>query len=228
MPVDPKSRAVYQWLATGSLQPNEFFRDLSEPDSQPDCVSYVENKKQQVNTDSIAFSEADEIVPAANTSALDDPMSNEPDLEDDVDVEQEKEKYKEKYQKFEKTLFSNLKHKDFLKCFRQLGETFDSLSRSKYGTFTRKLYSFSHKESYKKGRRIPVQSTAIARRKAKIRGRSTYGTRVKDCALRSQLIVDGTSEDVVYSLPPQKPRSNKVAHSLAKAVNENRGSARKH
>ena len=55
-----------------------------------------------------------------------------------------------------------------------------------------------------------------------------YGRRVKDSALKAQLICDNASDNVYFSLPKQKPRSNKLAHSLQSSINANRPNAKKH
>ena len=116
-------------------------------------------------------------------------------------------------------IFKNLQYKGFV--FNNLVKQLTSY----YGLKMKLLHkNFMVLLTKRLTRIIQVQSTAIARHKAKIRGRSTFGPRVKDCALRSQLIVDGD----YYGLPPQKVKSNKLVHSLTKAINENCGNARKH
>ena len=60
------------------------------------------------------------------------------------------------------------------------------------------------------------------------RGSASYGRRVKDSALKSQMVLVEDDDVIVHSLPQQKPRPNKMAHSLKEAVQKNRQNARKH
>ena len=76
-----------------------------------------------------------------------------------------------------------------------------------------------------------VQPTEIARRKYKHRGKmaASYRRKVKVSALKTQLMCDNDDNDkVYYSLPKQKGRSNKLAHSFSAAVSSNRANATKH
>ena len=75
-----------------------------------------------------------------------------------------------------------------------------------------------------------MQPTSIARRKNKNRGRgvSSYGRRVKDSALLTQLSVDENSEQVYHAPAHRNTRSNRITHDLQRAVNEQRQNAKKH
>ena len=95
----------------------------------------------------------------------------------------------------------------------------------------RHLYGFGKSLKKKNSHLIPTLGVSRSRRKYKHsgKGNASYGRRVKDTTLRSQMILGDDDDGIVYhSLPSQKKRNNKLQHSLSKAVNENRANARKH
>ena len=227
---DPNMRAMYHFLSTGYLQPDEWYRELTQPESEIDVASFVDTHKENVNTNT-DLNEIDENIPAQETSAIDNPVSETSNVTDSEEIENLIHEYKENSKKFDDRLFDDLKNnKDFKKCFKKLTKTLGKLSRSNSETLKSRIYNFCQTESFKKGDTIRVQNTSIARRKTKSRGSglATYGRRVQDTALRSQLVCDGDRDNVYFSLPKQKGKSNKMVHSLQKAIDENRGHARKH
>ena len=106
------------------------------------------------------------------------------------------------------------------------------MTSSNCETLKRHLYGFGKNLKEKKNSHvIPCQPTAISRRKYKHRGRSvaSYGRRVKDTAMRSQIVVTDDDDGIMYhSLPKQKPRSNKLVHSLKDSIEKNRQNAKYH
>ena len=86
------------------------------------------------------------------------------------------------------------------------------------------------KKGHKKGKVIPVQSTATARLVKKHSGKkvANLGRRRKDQTKRKQLNIEEDSESVWYSLPQQKKKKTAQPHSLSRAVDENRSAPKKH
>ena len=73
---------------------------------------------------------------------------------------------------------------------------------------------------------IPVQTTAISRRRRPHGGRgvSTDGRRVQDAPHRMEMELDTDDNDeeyVFYSLPPQRLAQKRKAHDLMAAVDSN-------
>ena len=77
---------------------------------------------------------------------------------------------------------------------------------------------------------IPVQTTAVARRRYKHRGRgvSQGGRRHKEVERRSQMCVTDTSEIVWHQIQTRKKPRLQLEHSLDLAVTNNRQNAKKH
>ena len=102
-------------------------------------------------------------------------------------------------------------------------------------TLKRLLHGFgkespwSAKNGRKKGRLIPIQTTAKSRRLNKNRGRyvSSAGRRRKDQKKTLQLIVSESGEILRHALPNQRKKKAQ-GHSLSNAVNTNRMVAKKH
>ena len=80
---------------------------------------------------------------------------------------------------------------------------------------------------------IPVQTTAISRRRRPHGGRgvSTDGRRVQDAPHRMEMALDTDDNDeeyVYHSLPPQRLPPKRKAHDLMAAVDSNQANAKKH
>ena len=222
--MDPFVRAAYHYIATGETLDGSWYRELDAPASNPDVAHFVQEHREQHASNSVTFDEAGPSTTVIDDNAEDNSLNNE---EEDIDTMIAE--YKENYSKFESKLFSNLQKREFFKCFKKFTKAIGRLSKSNDETFQRKLFNFSqHESKTKKGKYIAVQPTAIARRKYKHRGRmaASYGRRVKDTALKAQLICD--NDNVYFSLPNQKPRSNRLAHSLKASIDSNRPNAKKH
>lgn len=224
--MDPNMRAAYHFIATGETLDGSWYRELDEPASNPNVAEFVQEHRDQQCTISVTLDEGE-----SSSTATDDNVDENNDEVTEDDVESMIESYKKNYSKFESKLFSCLQNPEFFKCFKKFAKAIGRLSQSNDATFQRKLFNFSQNESKtKKGKYIAVQPTAIARRKYKHRGRMVagYGRRVKDTALRAQLICDNESDNVYFSLPKQKPRANRQVHSLKASVDSNRPNAKKH
>ena len=96
----------------------------------------------------------------------------------------------------------------------------------KKALLTNQSPSLSCGKKRKAAKLIPVQTTAKARRlnPSSGRGTSTKGRHVKDLPK----LVKVTEAGVFRSLPKQKPKPVKQAHSLIKAVRSNKSSAKNH
>ena len=108
---------------------------------------------------------------------------------------------------------------------------FETFPNSNHETLKRKLFEISQNDTKtKRGKYIAVQPTALACRNYKHRGRmvSSYGRRVKDTGKRAQMICDDTSDTVYFTLPKQKPRAKRQAHSLQASIQSNKPNAKKH
>ena len=72
------------------------------------------------------------------------------------------------------------------------------------------LYAFGQSlGKSKRGSRIPVQTTAVSRRKFPHGGRSVgvSGRRVQDSSKRMRMDVTETEETIIHTLPSQKPQA---------------------
>ena len=86
------------------------------------------------------------------------------------------------------------------------------------------------KKGHKKGKVIPLQSTATARRVKKHSGKKVANLewRRKDQTKRKQMNIEDEEENVYFSLPRQKKKKPAQHHSLVKTVAENHSAAKKH
>ena len=123
----------------------------------------------------------------------------------------------------------------YSKAIKSFTKSLKIISTSKKGTFERSLFTFSKEQSgpkskNKKGKLITVQSTALARRKFKHRGRSVapLGRKRVDQKKRKQMNVNEENESVWHTLPAQKKKKSKHPHSLNASVVANRAGEKKH
>ena len=232
---DPCVRAAYHFIATGETLDSSWYRELGAISAIPDVDTFIQEHRVQHNTESITLEEAG---PSGtfNDDASDnniEVMDEDADLSENEEenIDSLKEEYKEVYSLFEAKLFSNLQKKDFIRCFKKFTAALKKMTKSNDETLKRRLFEISQNETKtKKGKYIPVQPTALARRNYKHRGRmaASYGRRVKDSAMKAQMVCDDTSDRVYFTLPKQKQRANKLAHSLQASVASNRPNAKKH
>ena len=104
------------------------------------------------------------------------------------------------------------------------------MKNTNQNTLIRHFHDFSQERKRKNSYLIPVQSTAVARRKYKHRGRtvSQAGRRHKEVERRTETFITETSENVWHSLPKKKRPRLQLEHSLSSAVSNNRNNAKKH
>ena len=103
----------------------------------------------------------------------------------------------------------------YSKSLKTFVKSLNRVTKSKKSVFEKALFTFGKEQGQartpgrKKGKLIPVQTTARSRRTYKHRGRgpSILGRRKKDCQKRVQLVID--DEVVRHSMPKQKKNTNK-------------------
>ena len=141
------------------------------------------------------------------------------------------QQYQEYYKIFESKLKANLQNKDFKKCFKKYTKNVLQVASSRSENLKQHLYGFGQTLGRsKKGSRIPVQTTAVARRKHPHGGRGVAmaGRRVQDVPHRVRMDVGEDSETILQTLPKQKPQPKRQPHSLQNAISQNSQNAKKH
>ena len=132
---------------------------------------------------------------------------------------------------FERKMREQLQDKDFKKCLKKYTSAMEKVSS---GSLKQHMYSFALPSSVsKKALMIPVQTTAISRRRRPHGGRgvSTDGRRVQDAPHRMEMALDTDDDDeeyVFHSLPPQRLPPKRKAHILMAAIDSKQQNARKH
>ena len=119
---------------------------------------------------------------------------------------------------------------NFRKAFKKFKTKCSKMRNTNPNTLIRYFHDFAQDRKRKNSFLIPVQSTAIARRKFKHRGRtvSQSGRRHKEVQRRTEMFVTETDENVWHSLPSKKRPRLQLEHSLSSAVASNRHNAKKH
>ena len=165
--------------------------------------------------------------------------SNEEDERQDSDEEIEESQVMDKLKRSFFTLYDKLKNKitksdNLKKGVKSFTKSLDRLATASDSRVAKSLFTFNKetttKKGHKKGKVIPLQSTATARRVKKHSGKkvANLGRRTKDQTKRKQMNIEDEEENVYFSLPRQKKKKPAQHHSLAKAVDENRSAAKKH
>ena len=147
------------------------------------------------------------------------------------DVEEAWEEFKRIQESFENKMKSFLHDKNFSKNFIKYSKNAQKVSCSQPENLKQHLYAFGQSlGKSKKGSRIPVQTTAVSRRKYPQGGRSVgmSGRRVQDGAKRMRMDVTDTDEVILHTLPSQKPQAPRQPHNLALAEARNVANSKKH
>ena len=121
--------------------------------------------------------------------------------------------------------------KNFRKSFKKYTFNVQKVAASQPENMKQHLYAFGQSlGKSKRGSRIPVQTTAVSRRKFPQGGRAVgmSGRRVQDSSKRMRMDVTDTEETIVHTLPSQKPQAPKQPHNLAVAEANNVANAKKH
>ena len=217
---DGLARASWHYIATGSHENAEWYRQHDQPNNVPNVDEYVEAHRQNVDLPNVTSN------PIQNT----DPVATDVVMESDENEKEDRGPYKEKFAAdlllLQQNLFEDIEDENNFKGFKKLSKYIESLARDNSQTRLRKIYNICQTAKKKIGSRIPVQTTSISRRKNKNRGKgvSSYGKRVQDTALN----VTENSENVFVSGPSRRQRSNRLAHDLQQSVLQNRPNAKKH
>ena len=97
-------------------------------------------------------------------------------------------------------------------------------------TLIRYFHDFSQDRKRKSSYLIPVQSTAVARKKFSHRGHtvSQGGRQLKEVERRTETFTNDTDENVWHSLPNKKRPRLQLEHSFSTSVANNRHNAKKH
>ena len=204
-----------------------------------DIDQYIEEHRTQEHQDPAVLEEleprendADDVEnendsDADNLPAESDEEANEDDSEDDS--EEIWAEFKRKQEIFENKLKENLHDKNFRKSFKKYTSSVAKVASSQSENMKQHLYAFGQSlGKSKRGSRIPVQTTAVSRRKHPQGGRAVgmSGRRVQDAPKRMRMDVTGTEE--VHTLPIQKPQAPRQPHNLAVAEARNVANAKKH
>ena len=156
----------------------------------------------------------------------------EDDAEDDSedDVEETWAAYKKAQEVFENKMKVAIQDKNFRKCFKKYTSSVQKVGNSQPENMKQHLYAFGQSMGKsKRGSRIPVQPTAVTRRKYPHGGRAVgvAGRRVQDGPKRMRIEVE-SSDDLVHTLPIQKPQPPRQPHNLTVAETRNVANAKKH
>ena len=156
-------------------------------------------------------------------------------VDDEDDNEEESEvlwvRYLNAKVNLERKMREQLQDKDFRKCLKKYTTSMEKITS---GNLKQHMYSFALPSSVsKQALMIPVQTTAISRRRRPHGGRgvSTDGRRVQDAPHRMEMALDTDDNDeeyVYHSLPPQRLPPKRKAHNLMAAVDSNQPNAKKH
>ena len=217
---DGLARASWHYIATGSHENAEWYRQHDEPDHVPNVDDYVEAHRHQVDLPNVTSGS----VHIENTESTASDVVMEDEHEND-DREQIKLKFAADLELLQQKLFIDIEDDNNYKGIKKFAKFIGSLARDNSQTRLRKIYGICQTAKKKIGNRIPVQTTSLSRRKNKNRGKgvSSYGRRVKDTALNVN-----DNNGVYVAKPSRRQRSNRLAHDLQQSVIENRPNAKKH
>ena len=121
--------------------------------------------------------------------------------------------------------------KNFRKCLKKYTSSVQKVGNSQPENMKQHLYAFGQSlGKSKRGSRIPVQTTAVSRRKFPHGGRAVglAGRRVQDCPKRMRMEVTATDDYLAHTLPIQKPQQPRQPHNLTIAESRNVANAKKH
>ena len=183
---DPKMRALYHYIATGVILEDSWYRGLHSAECDHSIGEFVQcriassHQENLLSLDDVSPSVSGTINDFVNKSLS---QSENYDCDDDEDEDEENSKILEDFEDavnvFVKSSKQRLKEdQSYLKAIQSFTKSLKKISTSKKGTFERSLFTFSKEQSgpkgtkNKKGKLITVQSTALACRRYKHRGRS--------------------------------------------------------
>ena len=163
---DNRIKAMYHFIAVGKVMDPDHYCGLSDDDTAENLDNFVEQHLPS-NTSVTSPSE-----PSGHTD-----QSNQMD-EDNVlnaEEEEEKEKYWQMHMKnmtelTKQMLDENWADESFRKAFIMFTKRYKKAVSSNQNTFVSSLYTFGKDKKMKNSRHIPMQTTAIQRRKHNEKG----------------------------------------------------------
>ena len=244
---DAHAQAMHHYMATGTWLEDSFYRGLNETEATSNVTDYIEDRRAEPYQDVTSFDDAagdgadQEDVPVGGGADQEDGLAGggadqeDMSVDDEDDNEEESEvlwvRYLNAKVNLERKMREQLQDKDFRKCLKKYTTAMEKITS---GNLKQHMYSFALPSSVsKQALMIPVQTTAISRRRNPHGGRgvSTDGRRVQDAPHRMEMVLDADDNDeeyVYHSLPPQRLPPKRKAHDLMAAVDSNQQNARKH
>ena len=218
-------RALYHYIGLGTWQDAAWYRSLKDPNTIEDIEGFI-NEHRQYHP---VGPEVSNIVELEDISTLEEENITEEENEDYSNIT---DQLADACTLIQNMVSDNIDDERVRKGTKHFVKKV--LNAKKLETMIGLLHGIGNevaapKKSGKKrkaAKLIPVQTTAKARRLNPSRGRgtSTKGRRVKDLPKSVKV----TESGAFRSLPQQKPKPLKQAHSLIKAVRSNKSSAKNH
>ena len=163
---DNRIKAMYHFIAVGKVMDPDHYCGLSDDDTAENLDNFVEQHLPS-NTSVTSPSE-----PSGHTD-----QSNQMDEDNalNAEEEEEKEKYWQMHMKnmtelTKQMLDENWADESFRKAFIMFTKRYKKAVSSNQNTFVSSLYTFGKDKKMKNSRHIPLQTTAIQRRKQKEKG----------------------------------------------------------
>ena len=203
---DYRSRSFYHFLATEQHQDPSFYRELNQIEVPNDIEQYIEDHRANVYEDPAILEEVNQ---DDNDSENEGPILSDLEVESESDSDDENEiweSFKKASQQFENRMKSEIHDKSFKKCLKKFTKNMEKVTNFQPENLKQHPYSFGQfPGKSKKGSRIPVQPTAVARRKHPQGGRAVgmSGRRVQDAPKRMRMEVTET-EEIILALFPNK------------------------
>ena len=255
--MDPRNKALYHYIANGRTEDDFWYRPLNKPEARPNVSNFIEDCRGQSQAALAQNLTLTEDTPAEDAVEVEDDLEHDHDDNHDAlvesggeassgtdssvdDSEELIEKLTNVLEQVKIRVFDNLDNDEVKKSAKSMIRNFERGVKGNINTFSKTLFSVGKevtapaKSGAKRKNRglIPVQQTAKSRRLYKHRGSqpATGGRKVKDLEIRTQLLVDFSSQDngVYHSLPKQKKQQPKQVHSLNAAVQANKAGTKKH
>ena len=235
---DAKTRALYHYIADGTVCSDSWYRDLDNPTQITDAAVFVDDRANNIHT----RQENDQVEsnPAVEIFDLNDESAPEPMEEDTVDEDDNNDildHFTEVMDAF-KDKIKNVYNSKLKKGVKFFTKKIQKMTKQAETNLEKSLFDIGKeiskpKNNLKKkkiGKLIPVQVTAKSRREYKHRGRvvGQMGRRPKDQEKRKQMVINDQNESVYHTLPKQKVSKTKQLHSLMDAVDKNRPGSKKH
>ena len=162
---DNRIKAMYHFIAVGKVMDPDHYCGLSDDDTADNLENFVEEHLPS-NTNVTS--------PSERSGHID--LSNQVDEDNVLNAaeEEEKEKYWQMHVKnmelTKQMLDENWHDESFRKAFITFTKRYKKAVTSNQNTFVSSLYTFGKDKKMKNSRHIPIQTTAIQRRKNKEKG----------------------------------------------------------